>query len=61
MLKSDLRPPYDGPNSNPVLHGVAAVLAELFPPVTAHTDSPMRCESQGDGDGDGEQPDHDRA
>ncbi|MCJ2010292.1 hypothetical protein MKK70_25515 [Methylobacterium sp. E-041] len=36
MVKSDLHPPHSGPGSDPVLYGVAAGLAELFPPVTAH-------------------------
>ncbi len=29
MLKSDLHPPLDGPNADPVLYGVAAGLARL--------------------------------
>ena len=33
MLKSDLHPPRRGLGSDPVLYGVAAGLAELFPPV----------------------------
>ncbi|GJD44018.1 hypothetical protein AFCDBAGC_1880 [Methylobacterium cerastii] len=36
MVKSDLHPPHSGPGSDPVLYGVAAGLAELFPPVTGH-------------------------
>lgn len=38
MLKSDLHPPQGGLGSDPVLYGVAAGLADLFPPVemTAH-------------------------
>ncbi|TXN67528.1 hypothetical protein FV230_14175 [Methylobacterium sp. WL6] len=36
MVKSDLHPPHSGPGSDPVLYGVAAGLAELFPPVTTH-------------------------
>lgn len=38
MLKSDLHPPQGGPGSDPILYGVAAGLADLFPPVemTAH-------------------------
>ena len=31
-LTSDLRPPEAGPNADPVLYGVAAGLAALFPP-----------------------------
>ncbi len=37
MVKSDLHPPHSGPGSDPVLYGVAAGLAELFPPVMGHT------------------------
>lgn len=33
MLKTELQPPRSGPNQNPVLYGVAAGLAKLFPPV----------------------------
>lgn len=33
MLKSNLHPPRDGLSADPVLYGVAAGLAELFPPV----------------------------
>lgn len=40
MLKSDLLPPHDGPNADPVLYGIAAALAEMFPPVVAHADFP---------------------
>lgn len=36
MLKSDLLPPRTGPNADPVLYGVAAALATLFPPVSPH-------------------------
>ncbi|WP_375455838.1 hypothetical protein [uncultured Methylobacterium sp.] len=36
MLKIDLHPPQAGPGSDPVLYGVAAGLAELFPPVIGH-------------------------
>ena len=32
-LTSDLQPPQAGPNADPVLYGVAAALASLFPPV----------------------------
>jgi hypothetical protein len=42
MLKSDLHPPHDGPNADPVLYGVAAGLAQLFPPV----ESPQPCQGQ---------------
>ncbi len=33
MLKSDLHPPHSGLNADPILYGVAAALADLFPPV----------------------------
>ena len=36
MVKCDLQPPQSGPGSDPVLYGVAAGLAELFPPVMGH-------------------------
>lgn len=52
MLKSDLLPPYDGPNADPVLYGIAAALAELFPPVTAHADAPADADGHAEGDGD---------
>lgn len=42
MLKSDLHPPHDGPNADPVLYGVAAGLAQLFPPV----ESPKPCQAR---------------
>ena len=38
MRTSDLNPPRAGLNSDPVLYGVAAGLAALFPPVTALKD-----------------------
>lgn len=34
MRIKDLQPPYSGAASNPVLYGVAAGLAALFPPVS---------------------------
>lgn len=44
MLKSDLQPPQDGLNADPVLYGIAAGLAQLFPPVerpdAAHATGP---------------------
>ncbi|SDN89575.1 hypothetical protein SAMN05216360_112121 [Methylobacterium phyllostachyos] len=50
MRTSDLNPPRAGLNSDPVLYGVAAGLAALFPPVKAlkdpaepaHTERPDR-------------------
>ena len=52
MLKSDLLPPYDGPTADPVLYGIAAALAELFPPVMAHADVPADTDGHVEGDGD---------
>lgn len=52
MLKSDLIPPHDGPAADPVLYGIAAALAELFPPVMAHADSPADAEGHIDGEAD---------
>lgn len=49
MLKSDLHPPHDGPNADPVLYGVAAGLAQLFPPV----ESPKPRQGQDGGRADG--------
>ncbi|WP_165937821.1 hypothetical protein [Methylobacterium segetis] len=42
MFRSDLNPPHAGPESDPVLYGVARGLAELFPPV--ETTRPQRRE-----------------
>lgn len=42
MLKSNLHPPRNGLNADPVLYGIAAGLAELFPPV----DPPQRQETR---------------
>ena len=52
MLKSDLLPPHEGLDADPVLYGIAAALAELFPPVVMHGDVPADGERQGEGDGD---------
>ncbi|WCS23319.1 hypothetical protein LOK46_19350 [Methylobacterium sp. NMS14P] len=38
-LTSDLRPPEAGPNADPVLYGVAAGLAALFPPVVPRSEA----------------------
>ncbi|ACB25632.1 hypothetical protein [Methylobacterium radiotolerans] len=38
-LTSDLRPPEAGPNADPVLYGVAAGLAALFPPVMLRSET----------------------
>ena len=37
LSKSDLRPPHTESEQNPVLYGVAAGLAKLFPPVEQPT------------------------
>ncbi|MCJ2027579.1 hypothetical protein [Methylobacterium sp. J-067] len=52
MLKSDLHPPLDGPNADPVLYGVAAGLARLFPPVESPMPRPARDEHRDDGGAD---------
>ncbi|KAA0124564.1 hypothetical protein CIW48_07315 [Methylobacterium sp. P1-11] len=39
MLKSDLRPPEAGLDADPILYGVAAGLADLFPPVIPRAQS----------------------
>ena len=59
MMKSDLLPPHDGPNADPVLYGVAAGLAELFPLVMTHTDFPAEAERRADGERDRERGDRD--
>ncbi len=48
MRKTDLHPPRQGLNANPVLYGVAAGLAELFP----LNESPKPRRTEGDGDGE---------
>lgn len=52
MVKSDLHPPQSGPGSDPVLYGVAAGLAELFPPVTGHPRASADRDSADGDDGD---------
>ena len=42
MLKSDLHPPHSGLNADPILYGVAAALADLFPPVDPAEARPAR-------------------
>ena len=59
MLKSDLHPPRTGPNADPVLYGIAAGLAELFPPVMGHTPFPSEPQAQSEQDPDREQSDRD--
>ena len=49
MRKSNLHPPRQGLNANPVLYGVAAGLAELFP----LRDSPKSRPIEGDDEGEG--------
>lgn len=44
MYKKDLHPPHSGPAANPVLYGIAAGLAQLFPPV----DAPMHGKDEQD-------------
>ncbi len=46
MRTSDLNPPQVGLNSDPVLYGVAAGLAALFPPVTALKEPAERADSE---------------
>ncbi|MEE7494573.1 hypothetical protein MOTC310_30830 [Methylobacterium oryzae] len=38
-LTSDLRPPEAGPSADPVLYGVAAGLAALYPPVMLRSEA----------------------
>ena len=52
MMKSDLHPPHTGPDADPVLYGVAAGLAELFPLVLSHAPSHVEREAMSDGDDD---------
>lgn len=57
MLKKDLHPPHSGPSANPVLYGIAAGLAQLFPPVDAQQHGAGGQDSARDGhdeDGQGE-------
>ncbi|MBP1180268.1 hypothetical protein JOE48_002232 [Methylobacterium sp. PvR107] len=42
LLASDLQPPRSGLQADPVLYGVAAGLASLFPPVAANVQAPSR-------------------
>ena len=59
MLKSDLHPPYDGPAADPMLYGIAAALAELFPPVMGYADFPADAENRVEGDADRARGDRD--
>ena len=40
MIEDDLNPPHVGLNADPILYGVAAGLAVLFPPVLLHGQDP---------------------
>ena len=58
MLKKDFHPPHSGPASDPVLYGIAAGLAQLFPPVDIqHEPGRQDAVQEGhddDGEGEGE-------
>lgn len=57
MMKSEIHPPRVGLNADPVLYGVAAGLAALFPPVMAHTQAPADNEGRSEDDEDRERRD----
>lgn len=48
MLKIDLSPPESNPHADPILWGVAAGLADLFPPVYSNQASDHPSEAEGD-------------
>ncbi|RUP13920.1 MAG: hypothetical protein EKK43_14410 [Methylobacterium sp.] len=50
LLTSNLHPPEGGLNADPILYGVAAGLASLFPPVAAQAQD--RSEPRGHAEGD---------
>ncbi|MCJ2122995.1 hypothetical protein [Methylobacterium sp. J-077] len=50
MIKDDLNPPRVGLNAHPILYGVAAGLAALFPPVLSHAQAAVDQDSSSDGD-----------
>ena len=52
MIKSDLYPPRAGLNADPVLYGVAAGLAKLFPPDALHDQTAADDDAASEGDGD---------
>lgn len=54
MLMNDIHPPSTGLNADPVLYGVAAGLAELFPPVAAPRPCGAALGTDADADGSGE-------
>jgi hypothetical protein len=57
MLTSDLHPPRSGPNADPILYGVAAALAALFPPpASGHARSPEDAEAASDREAEREAP-----
>lgn len=57
MAKSDLHPPLDGLSADPVLFGVAAGLADLFPPI--HLGVPAVGEREAERDADRDPRDED--
>lgn len=57
MINDDLMPPKSGLNADPVLYGVAAGLAVLFPPVMAHAQDAARPSASSEGDKDAETQD----
>lgn len=54
MIKDELNPPHDGLNADPILYGVAAGLAVLFPPVLSHGRDSAEERAPSDGDEDRE-------
>ncbi|MCJ2092646.1 hypothetical protein MKK67_09045 [Methylobacterium sp. J-072] len=50
MINDDLNPPRVGLNAHPILYGVAAGLAALFPPVMSHAQAGTDQDSAPDGD-----------
>jgi hypothetical protein len=51
LLASDLHPPRSGLQADPVLYGVAAGLASLFPPVAANVRSASGMTESGTAEG----------
>ncbi|TXN00984.1 hypothetical protein FV242_20150 [Methylobacterium sp. WL64] len=54
MINDDLHPPHAGLNADPILYGVAAGLAALFPPVLLHGRDSADLTAPSDGDEDRE-------
>lgn len=52
MINDDLNPPRAGLNADPILYGVAAGLAALFPPVISHARATDDADASSDGDED---------